>query len=143
MAEASFKMPENFLLKLSRLGDKTDEIIPKILEAGGKVVEAKVRDNLQSAIGSGTKAPSRSTGQLLKALGVSQARQDREGNFNVKIGFAEDRTGGRSNAMIAAVLEYGKHGQPPRSFLAPAKKACKNACIEAMKEKLESELKKL
>ena len=42
MAKAAFKMPEDFLLKLSRLGEKTDEIIPKVLEAGGEVVEAKV-----------------------------------------------------------------------------------------------------
>ena len=35
MAKVQIKMPEDFLLKLSRLGDKTDEILPKVLEAGG------------------------------------------------------------------------------------------------------------
>ena len=29
MAKVQIKMPEDFLLKLSRLGDKTDEILPK------------------------------------------------------------------------------------------------------------------
>ena len=38
MAKIEMKMPEEFLLKLSRLGNKTDEIIPKVLEAGGEVV---------------------------------------------------------------------------------------------------------
>jgi hypothetical protein len=42
--------------------------------------------------------------------------------------------------MIAGVLEYGKHGQPAKPFLKPAKSASKNACIEAMKAKLESEV---
>jgi len=42
MAKASFKMPDEFLLRLSRLGEKTDEIIPKVLEAGAGVVEEKV-----------------------------------------------------------------------------------------------------
>jgi hypothetical protein len=37
MARVEIKMPEEFLLKLSRLGDKTDDIVIKILEAGGKV----------------------------------------------------------------------------------------------------------
>ena len=37
MAKVQIKMPEDFLLKLSRLGDKTDEILPKVLEAGGEV----------------------------------------------------------------------------------------------------------
>ena len=36
MAKVQIKMPEDFLLKLSRLGDKTDEILPKVLEAGGE-----------------------------------------------------------------------------------------------------------
>lgn len=81
MAKAAFKMPEDFLLKLSRLGEKTDEIIPNVLEAGGEIVEAKVKSNLQAVIGSGTKEESRSTGKLLSALGVSSARQDKDGNF--------------------------------------------------------------
>lgn len=140
MAKATWKMPEDFLMKVSRLADKTDEILPKVLEAGAEVVEAKVRSNLQSAIGSGTKEPSRSTGQLLSALGTSPALQDRNGDFNVKVGFSEPRTDGDSNAKIASVLEYGKSGQPPKPFLKPAKSASKNAVIEAMKAKLEQEV---
>ena len=53
MAKVEVKMPEEFLLKLSRLGERTDEIIPKVLEAGGEVVLSKVKSNLQSVIGSG------------------------------------------------------------------------------------------
>lgn len=140
MAKAAWKMPEDFLMKVSRLADKTDEILPKVLEAGADVVESKVRSNLQAAIGSGTKEPSRSTGQLLSALGTSPALQDRNGDFNVKVGFSEPRTDGDSNAKIASVLEYGKSGQPPKPFLKPAKSASKNAAIEAMKAKLEQEV---
>ena len=140
MAKATMKMPEDFLLKLSRLGEKTDEILPKVLEAGGEVVEAKVKSNLQAVIGNSTKEESRSTGELISALGVSSARQDKDGNFNVKVGFSEPRSDGKSNAMIAGVLEYGKHGQSPKPFLKPAKSASKNACIDAMKAKLESEV---
>lgn len=140
MAKAAFKMPEDFLLKLSRLGEKTDEIIPKMLEAGGEVVEAKVKSNLQSVIGSGTKEESRSTGELLSALGVSSARQDKDGNFNVKVGFSEPRSDGKSNAMIAGVLEYGKSGQSPKPFLKPAKSASKSACVDAMIAAFEKEV---
>ena len=140
MAKAAWKMPEDFLMRVSRLADKTDEILPKVLEAGAEVVEAKVRSNLQSAIGSGTKGPSRYKEQLLSALGTSPALQDRNGDFNVKVGFSEPRTDGDSNAKIASVLEYGKSGQPPKPFLKPAKSASKNAAIEAMKAKLEQEV---
>lgn len=143
MAKVNMKMPEEFLLKLSRLGEKTDEIIPKVLEAGGEVVEAKVRSNLQAVVGSGTKEESRSTGELLSALGVSSARQDKDGNFNVKVGFSEPRSDGKSNAMIAGVLEYGKHGQPPKPFLKPAKSASKNACVDAMIASFEKEVENI
>jgi len=143
VAKATMKMPEDFLLKLARLGEKTDEIIPKVLEAGGEVVEAKVKSNLQSVIGSGTKEESRSTGELLSALGVSSARQDKDGNFNVKVGFSEPRSDGKSNAMIAGVLEYGKSGQPPKPFLKPAKSASKNACVDAMIAAFEKEVENI
>ena len=60
MAKIEMKMPEEFLLKLSRLGNKTDEIIPKVLEAGGEVVLSKAKSNLSSVVGHGTKKKSRS-----------------------------------------------------------------------------------
>jgi hypothetical protein len=88
VAKATYKLPEDFLLKVSKLADKTDEILPRVLQAGGEVVEAKVKSNLQSIIGSGTKEESRSTGELVGALGVSAARQDKNGDFNVKFGFS-------------------------------------------------------
>ena len=76
-------------MKVSRLADKTDEIIPKVLEAGAEVVEDKVRSNLQSVIGS------------------------------------------------------GKSGQPAKPFLKPARSASKNACISAMKAKLDEEVENI
>ena len=143
MAKVDFKMPEEFLLKVSRLAEKTDEIIPKVLEAGAEVVYDKVKSNLSSVVGKNTKVKSRSTGELESALGVSPAKQDRDGNFNVKIGFAEPRSDGGSNAKLANILEYGRHGQPPKPFLKPAKSRSKDTCIGAMTSKLESEIEKL
>jgi len=143
MAKSSFKMPDDFLLKVSKLSDKTDEIIPKVLEAGGEVVKAKVKSNLQAVIGNNTKLPSRSTGELVKALGVSPAGINRDGDYDVKVGFDEPRSDGESNAKIANIIEYGKSGQPAKPFLKPAKAASRKACIEAMKNKLDEEISKL
>lgn len=143
MARASYKIPEEFLLKVSTLADKTEEIIPKVLEVGGEVVKAKVKSNLQASIGNSTKLSSRSTGELVDALGVSPAGVDRNGNYDVKVGFDEPRKDGESNAKIANILEYGKSGQPAKPFLKPAKTASRNACIEAMKRKLDEEISKI
>ena len=143
MPKADFKMPEDFLLKLSQLGERTDEIVAKVLESGGEVVASKVRSNLSAVIRRGTKEKNRSTGELLRSLGVSPAKQDKDGNFNVKVGFSEPRSDGGSNAKVANVLEYGKSGQPPKPFLKPAKSASKNECIDAMKKRFEEEVEKL
>jgi len=143
VAKPTMKMPEDFLLKVSRLADQTDVILPRVLKAGGEVVLDKVKGNLSSSIGRGTKYPSKSTGELMGALGVSPAKQDWDGNFNVKVGFSEPRKDGGSNAKIANIIEYGKHGQPPKPFLKPAKSASRKACIEAMAVKLDEEIRNL
>ena len=127
-------------MKVSKLAEKTDEIIPRVLEVGGAVVLPKVKSNLQAVIGSNTKYKSRSTGELADALGVTPAKQDKEGNYNIKIGFAEPREDGESNAKIANILEYGKSGQPAKPFLKPAKSASRKPCITAMTTALEKEL---
>ena len=114
MAKVDIKMPDDFLNKLQNLGSDEDGIAARVLEAGAEVVESKVRSNLASVIGRG---------------------------HNVKIGFAEGRSDGESNAKLANILEYGKHGQPAKPFLKPAKSASKNAAIEAMKQQFEKEVK--
>lgn len=143
MAKVDVKMPEDFLLKLSRLDEKTDEICEKALNAGGEVVLAKVKSNLSSVIGKDTKTDSRSTGELEKSLGLSPVLIDDNGNANIKIGFKEPRSDGESNAKIASIIEYGKQGQPPKPFLKPAKSSSKKACVKAMVKTLEQEVKNL
>lgn len=143
MARCDVKLPEDFLLKLSRLGDKTDEICERALNAGGGVVLAKVKSNLSDIIGKDTKTDSRSTGELERSLGLSPVLIDKDGNANIKIGFKEPRSDGERNAKIASVIEYGKHGQPPKPFLKPARTSSKKACVKAMVETLEQEVKSL
>lgn len=143
MAKVDIQMPDDFLEKLSRLGSRTDAIAETVLKSGGEVVLEKVRSNLASVIGSGTAFPSRSTGELEEALGLSGVLVDRDGDSNIKIGFREPRRDGNSNAKIANILEYGRHGQPAKPFLKPAKAASKSACIDAMVRTLEEEIKKI
>lgn len=143
MARFDFKMPTDFLMKLSNLGNKTDEIVGKVLTAGGEVVAKKVKENLEVVVGKDTKYESRSTGELVSSLGVSKPRLDKNGVMNVKIGFSEPRSDGKSNAMIANVLEYGKHGQAPKPFLKPAKSSSKNSAIAAMESAFEEEVSML
>ncbi len=143
MAKVDIKMPDDFLLKISKLGSDFDPVAEKVLKAGGEVVFKRTKSNLSAVIGKGTKHESRSTGELEKALGVTSVRLDRNGNHNIKIGFSEPRPDGESNAKIANILEYGKHGQPAKPFLKPARSASKSECISVMKSTFEEEVKKL
>ena len=143
MAKADVKMPDKFLARISQLGAQTDSIAEKVLKAGGEVALAKVKSNLKSVVGSGTKSKSRSTGGLERSLGLSPVKLNREGNHDIKIGFSEPRSDGGSNAKIANILEYGKSGQPPKPFLKPAKSAAKVECIRVMEQTLKEEVEKL
>ena len=143
MAKVDIKMPDEFLLKVSKLGSDFDPVAEKVLKAGGEVIFKRTKSNLSAVIGKGTKHESRSTGELEKALGVTSVRLDRNGNHNIKIGFSEPRSDGESNAKLANILEYGKHGQPAKPFLKPAKSASKSECISTMKSTFEEEVKKI
>lgn len=143
MAKVDIQMPEEFLQRMSRLGRNFDSVAESVLEAGGEVVLQKVQSNLSSVIGAGTKYESRSTGELAASLGLTPAKTDKNGNHNIKVGFAEPRRDGESNAKIANIIEHGKHGQPAKPFLKPAKSASKVACKAAMQQKFDEEVKKL
>ena len=143
MAKADIKFPDTFLEQLSRLGSQFDSVAESVLEAGGEVVLEKAQRNLAAVVGTGTKYDSRSTGELVDSLGLSPVKLNKSGNHDIKVGFSEPRSDGGSNAKIANILEYGKHGQAPKPFMEPARTSSKAECIQVMKDTLEAEVKKL
>lgn len=154
MASCEIKMPEKFLLTVSKLGKETDEIVAKTLKVGGEIVFKSVKSHLKTVIGKDLKRKKRSTGELLNSLGISPDDVDDKGIHNLKVGFNEPRRnqyeakGERSyytitNAMIANVIEFGKSGQNPKPFLKPAKNKSRKACVQAMEKTIESEINKL
>ena len=140
VAKIKTQMPDALIAKLSRLGERTDKVCEKALKAGAEVAEKAISSNLSAVIGKGTKLPSRSTGQLQKALGVSPVKVDAKGNYDIKIGFSEPRSDGDSNAKIANILEYGKSGQPPKPFLKPAKSKSRKQIMKTISDTLEREM---
>ena len=103
MGKVKIEMPTQWLDTIAGMGNALDAAIPRALEAGGKVVLEKMKSNLRSAIGRGTKYKSRSTGKLAASLGVSPAKLNRENNLDVKVGYSENR-GDVRNAMLANLL---------------------------------------
>jgi len=143
VARVDVKMPDEFLERMSRLGSNFDAIAETVLEAGGELVLEKTKSNLSSVIGSGTKYDSRSTGELESSLGLTGVKMDRNGNFNIKVGFSEPRSDGGSNAQLANIIEYGKSGQPPKPFMKPAKSASRKECMTVMINTLDEEVRSI
>lgn len=135
MARVQIKLPTAFIDSLDAASAVLDSAAEEVLQAGAGVVEPRLRANLTAAISQGT-TPSRSTGQLLGALGTTAVRVNSKGEHNLKIGFAENRRDGRSNALIANVLEHGRSNQPARPFLAPTRSQTRRPATEAMKQTL-------
>lgn len=142
MATLEVELPEDLMIALERLSGEVDEVVEATLKAGAEIVEQQVRTNLTNAIGSGTKKESRSTGQLLEALGISPVKASHDG-WDIKIGFSEGRTDGRSNDLIAKVLEYGKPYQARRPFMKPAERAAKKKAEVRMREVFTEAVEKL
>ena len=143
MAKVTTKLPDDLLIQLSQLGEKSDEISEKMLEAGGDVVKDEMAQQLKGVIGKDTAYPSRSTGQLLSSIGKSGVKLDRNGNPDIKVGFDDHRDDGTTNSMIANIIEFGKSNQPARPFVKKTKNRSKKSCESAMAEVFESEVKKI
>lgn len=155
MAKCEINFPHELEIKLSRCGSRIDEITGKSLEAAAETALPVFKSNLAQSIGD-TQFESRSTGELLDSVGISPVEVDKKGIINIKVGFREPRSnqysakGKRSyyritNAMIANVLEYGKHSahQPPRPFLKRTKAQVKNSCIAAAQKAFDKEFDQL
>lgn len=143
MARVQIRLPNDFIDALDSASSLIDNSAEQVLKAGANIVEPRMRSNLSAAIGSSTKQPSRSTGQLAKALGTAPVKVNSRGDYNVKVGFAENRDDGRANALIANVLEHGRSNQPARPFLAPTRSQTRRAAITAMKQTLAARIEQV
>ena len=131
------KLPDELMNRLGEFDKHTDEIIKKALTAGAKIAEKQVRKNLKAVLsGDGS-------GQLLDALGTSPAKNGGNG-WNVRVGFAEPRSDGKTNAMVANILEYGskQHNQAAKPFMKPAADSTKSAAKAEIKRVFDQEANK-
>lgn len=144
MAKFAFKAGDDYALKLSRLAAKSKPIAEKAIYAAAGIVADKMRENLQGVL-SGNE-----TGELMDSLGITPIKEDRDGNYNAKVGFdgyGSKRTKkypkGIPNQLKARALESGTSFQPKRPFVRPAIKATKKNAQEEMERIIDQETKKI
>ena len=143
MAKVDFKLPEEMIESIAKLGSNYDKIVKVVLEEGAKPLYDTAKTNLADSIGKDTKQDSRSKGDLLKSIRITRPYLDKNSNWSIKVGCEGIDSKGVSNALKAAVLEHGKPDQAARPWLKPSAKKAKQECIDKMKETFEAEVKKL
>lgn len=142
MAKCKINFPDELQSKLEQFSNKTDAIMQTVLEAGAAAAAPIFEQSAKSVVGSVPN--SRSTGELVHAIGTTDAKPNVDG-YDVKIGFHDERSNGKSdNSTIASVIEYGKSGQPPKPMLGViTKRQMRAAARKAMVETLQKEVDKM
>ena len=143
MAKVSFKLPDEMLENIAKLGNSYDRIVKVVLEEGAKPLYDTAKSNLKDSIGRDTKQDSKSKGDLLNSIRITMPFLDKHSNWGIKVGCEGLDSKGVSNALKASVLEYGKSDQKARPWLKPSGSKSKKACIAKMKQTFEAEVDKL
>ena len=136
MAKLTVKGLDDYALAISKLGDRADDVAKKAIYAGAKIIADKAKQNLENVL-SGD-----STGDSVESFGVTPISQDKDGNWNCKIGFDGYDRSGTPNQLKARVLESGSSKQKKRPYMRPAVRAKKQEAIKAMGDIIDTEIQK-
>lgn len=155
MAKVEIILPEGLEAQLAKLGSNTDRIVSASLKEGAKPIYKAVLEALDAV----SPRPlvvrrrrmynygMRSTGDLRRHIGITSVRVNRKGDQDLKIGVGRDIIPGTkiTYGRLVALIESGckKRNQPPRPFMAKAKRASKEAANAAFIKKFNEEVDKL
>lgn len=154
MANITFKNGEEYLIRLGRLSDQSEEIIKKAIYPAADLVANKIRENLQAEINDPSSAAvskkslykkkgQKSTGDLLDSLGITPIRKDGKGYWNAKIGFDGYDRKGVPNQLKARAIERGTSKMRERPFVKPAVASTGKQAQELMRQVVDEETKKI
>lgn len=160
MARCTFKAGDEWALRLSTLGAKSDEIAQKALYDAAGIVADQMRANLEAIptdkfryLQDGDTLNSVSKGQkedLLNNLCVTPILQDAKGDWNVCVGFdgygsypTKQYPKGIPNVMLARSVESGTSVREKHPFSRPAVSASKKRALAAMQKVIDEECKKI
>lgn len=156
----AFKGGEDYLLKLTRLAERSDETMRRMVYAGADVmtdaIRAKIsrlpeiprgeygtRDQMLTGI-----TPEQKEG-LLDGLGITPIRHENDG-FNAKVGFEgynKTRTHqypkGQPNALIARSLESGTSFRQKQPFVSEAVRESRKQTVNAMQSVFDEDTKNI
>lgn len=160
MARISFKGMDEYVKRLERLTDDTDEAIEKAVDAGVNVLADAVRAALNTIPTHGDKEhgspknplvglTAQEKADLLAGYGVAPIRKDGD-YINRKVGFhgygskkTKKYPQGVPNSLIARSLESGTSWRQKSPVIRQAVNRVKKQAEDAMKKELENQINSL
>ncbi len=156
MARMTFMLGEEYGEKLLRVASSSEEIAKAAIDAGADILADEIRQNLTANLNDPESVSkngsilfknyyNKTSGSLLKALGITPIRQDENGIWNAKIGFGDPDYDpkGVPNLLKARVMESGSSTIRKRPFVRPAVAAKKKEVLEAMQQVIDEETEKI
>ncbi len=143
---------DEWLIRLERLTDSTDEICERALMEAAEIVKEKYKASTASISTDekwGTqKKPKRGIRAtekqgLLNSLGIAPIKKDRAGGMDTKVGYHTYNKEGKANQMIARAANSGTSFMKKSGFIDKANRASKPLAEAKIKEVIESEINKL
>lgn len=155
----TFRVGDEYAMKLSKLASDQDEIAKKAIYAGAKVVADKIKNNLEALptekfrhLKDGEQfsgLPVEQKKDLVDSFGITPITEDEKGNYNTKLGFdgygstpTKKYPSGVPNQLIARAVESGSSVRQKIPFARPAVNAAKKPAKAVMAKVIEDETKK-
>ena len=162
MATIRFSKLRDYEIKLGQLGDASRDICGKAIHEGAKIIADEVKNNLNSLNvttdelamlkakkGEPTYITQRAKEGLIKSFGVTPMSQDKDGIYNVKLGFdgyndvkTKKWPKGQPNQLIARACESGSSAMIKQPFFREAVQKTKKKAESRMAEVLDEKIKK-
>lgn len=138
MARIAFNAGDDFMLRLQKVGDRSEAMIKKAIHEGARILTNEIRANLEKNLAGSED----STGAMAESLGITKITQDKDGFWNAKIGFDGYDEKGVPNQLKARVMESGSSTIRKRPFARPAVNAKRKEAEAAMERVINEEIKK-
>ena len=163
MATIRFSKLRDYEIKLGQLGDASRDICGKAIHEGAKIIADEVKNNLNSLNvttdvlamlkakkGEPTYITQRAKEGLIESFGVTPMQRDRDGIYNVKLGFdgynqvkTKKWPKGQPNQLIARACESGSSAMIKQPFFREAVQKTKKKAESRMAEVLDEKIKKI
>ena len=162
MATIRFSKLRDYELMLGKIGDASKDICGAAIYEGAKIIADEVKNNLDSLNvttdelamlkakkSEPTYITQRAKEGLIKSFGVTPMQKDRDGIYNVKLGFdgyndvkTKKWPKGQPNQLIARACESGSSAMIKQPFFREAVQKTKKKAESRMAEVLDEKIKK-